>query len=818
MRKGILRVMAMALAMILILTTFVSCGQQGEQGPAGPQGEQGEQGPEGEKGPQGEPGKDGITPTITIDADGFWVINGVKTEYKATGADGAPGQKGDDGLTPTITIDADGFWVINGVTTNVKASGTPGQKGETGATIDKIEFDEQGRLVITLTDGTKLDPVELPEKEEHVHTLSDWHVYGNCQDRMLFAICSECNQIQWKLGTSVIHNWGDTYNANSFGHWKECDNCSAGTAIEDHVDILDIDYFCDVCGLEMGDQTCEQCIDAIDSDGVCDVCGNDIDCDHVDENEDEACDFCQAYVPSNEEDEYPWDTTTIIVQLTENTNGNEILSVSRKYLEGDPSASSDAIATSVQRRNTLAATTTKVRVDYRYYPDTNEYNWGTSIERIYTTNFAGVDVPDIYTNFVYDMVGASLKGCFANLLAENIGTTRADNYFEFLDEDYNASTNDRGYMYEYMESLTLAPGKKMYVLASDYFIDMVRAFFCVPVSVTLMQDYCADVVAQNEAGEVVYANGDRNGDGVFNLDDFYELVRAGEWTYDVLARFAADVYQPSATNGGTCVIGDDVVGFAMNSFISAASGLLYSSPVNFIQKNDDGQGNYTYSHIQDNLNFYEFCDAAKELFSNSPGVCYVDSGYNQYGNTALLAIRQRFTENKVLFGDITTVGTLEFIGYQEMKDNGGFGVVPVPLYKSNSGNYITQMHNTGICGAISVMTQKFTQCTAFLNYQSTNSEQILNDYYTYKLQYNAEEGETGTVEMLQYMRDNVASSLDKSITDAMNGFTNGVVKKWHNTLANYKFQVDIRSEYATDYNVNQEYLDNLADLFETLPD
>ena len=36
------------------------------------------------QGPQGEPGKDGITPTIEISDDGYWVINGEKTEVKAT--------------------------------------------------------------------------------------------------------------------------------------------------------------------------------------------------------------------------------------------------------------------------------------------------------------------------------------------------------------------------------------------------------------------------------------------------------------------------------------------------------------------------------------------------------------------------------------------------------------------------------------------------------------------------------------------------------------------------------------------------------------
>ena len=57
MKKSILRVMALALAIVLILATFASCDQKGEQGPTGPQGEQGVQGEPGVNGINGVDGK-----------------------------------------------------------------------------------------------------------------------------------------------------------------------------------------------------------------------------------------------------------------------------------------------------------------------------------------------------------------------------------------------------------------------------------------------------------------------------------------------------------------------------------------------------------------------------------------------------------------------------------------------------------------------------------------------------------------------------------------------------------------------------------------
>lgn len=602
-----------------------------------------------------------------------------------------------------------------------------------------------------------------------------------------------------------------------------CKLCGKDMSVGAHdcIDEEGDDELCDICFEEMPVPECEQCTD-LNSDRVCDVCGKDVDCNCVDTNNDTYCDYCQAYVaPAEVEIDYPWDTDTIIMQLTENTNGQEILSVSKKYLAGDVNAGSDNITESVRKRNALATAKTGISVTYRYYPDTAEYNWGTSIERIQQTNLTGGnDAPDVYCNFVYDMVGASLKECFANLLANGISETRGTNYFEFLNEDYNPARSDRGFMYEYMESLTLAPGKKMYVLASDYFIDMVRAFFCVPVSVKIMEDSGAAIVAQNEAGLTLYEGGDRNGDGKFDLDDFYKLVKDGEWTYNTLAKFAEAVYKPAASNDGTCVIGDDIVGFAMASGGLSASGLLYTTSVEIIKKESNGQGGYEYNYPSDNQDFYAFCDATKKLFGESKGVCFVSANYSQYGDSSLLAIRKRFTENKVLFGDVMLVGALEFDAYQEMKTTGGFGVVPVPLYRSGSTDkYLTQIHNMGSCGGISIITKKFSQCTAFLNYQSTHSEDILNDYYKYKLQYDLSNGSSGTIEMLQYIRDNVRSSFDKAMEDAIGVFNTEASKtKWHNVLSTNKFQIDIRAEYSKNYNVKEQYLDDLAKAFQNFPD
>ena len=82
---------------------------RGPQGEKGEQGEKGDQGEKGEQGEQGEAGTPGTTPSITINEDGYWVINGEVTDVKAEGQDGEDGKDGASGPQgPSGTPGADG--------------------------------------------------------------------------------------------------------------------------------------------------------------------------------------------------------------------------------------------------------------------------------------------------------------------------------------------------------------------------------------------------------------------------------------------------------------------------------------------------------------------------------------------------------------------------------------------------------------------------------------------------------------------------------------------------------------------------------------
>ena len=593
----------------------------------------------------------------------------------------------------------------------------------------------------------------------------------------------------------------------------------------------DEDGYCDECDEEMEDDGGDdehECVNE-DNDGKCDICDKKLSHDHYDDDENGRCDFCNKKMSSggNSDSGYPevpWENgdVTLKFMMSEATNSKQNPSGCHRYLAGDSGDKSD-LDTLVLNRNSDAAYYTKVIVKYDYYPDTSDYNWGRVNDVIYkncTSMMSGK--PDIYCNFLYDLNAAALNGAFNNLMNQDLDK---GNYFQFLDDDYNEALNNKGYMYEFMTSTTLSQ-HKMYILASDYFLDLVRSFFIVPVNISLLETVGMEIT------------GDLNRNDKFTIEDFYLEVENKDWDYDKVIAYSAAVYSNTGkSNAGEDI--EDVIGFAISAGGVSRSGLLYSSNVKIIDKvfKADKEvagmpgvyGDYEYSYPMNAEPLAEISIALKRLVE-AEGVYFLagsetDKNMTNYGSTAPLAIRSRFCDSKILFGDVMILGALEYTEYQELKDKGGFGVVPVPFHhsvdKDSEEKYLTSIHNNSRPGAIARNTKNFTACTAFLDYQSTHSTQIMNDYYNVNLQANvvddSEEG--GTVRMLQYIRSNVRSVFEKTFEDAIGFYEQDLsYSKWHGLVcSDFTLGEGIRGQYETLRAAKQEVLDTLYKKYPNLP-
>ena len=514
-----------------------------------------------------------------------------------------------------------------------------------------------------------------------------------------------------------------------------------------------------------------------------------------------------------------YEETELRFQLTECPDAG-LHPNTKRLLQGDEDASlgrplDDLIAT----RNDNAYFNTNVKVSYNYYgTDTAVYGWSNAMNTIYTEVQNKSDYsPDIYCNFMSDMLGTSLKGSFANLLSESrnsAGAGTVSNFFKPDETINNEGYEHSGYMSDLMSSLTLSD-EKFYIIASDYFVDLIRAFFVVPVDKTLYNSIASKMID------------DLNEDGVTDMNDFFEEIKNNDWTYERLREYCEEI----ADDDGNAVweLKDDTLGWALDSWGGMmGSGLMYTTDLVIIEKKwNDDEFMWEYNYPETNEKLEKFVGEVYKIFHDTPGTVAI------YEKDAVSKIADAFIEHKLLFGGIVTVGSLENADYQAMKGTGGgFGIVPVPVYTNLDENgdkvteapYQTQIHTTGGAGGISVITKKFTQCSAFIQYQSTHSTEILNEYYENNLTADVSDGLEGNVYMMQYIRENVRTSFDKLFEDAIAFFNkqtdpNAQYNRWHNILLLEQYQLESMRDYYDELvGTKQDRLEILIKEYSKLPD
>ena len=581
----------------------------------------------------------------------------------------------------------------------------------------------------------------------------------------------KCDNAGCTADVPCPHNWDE----DGFCEWCDAFQCVA------HVD-RNHDQKCDICKEAVA---CPHGADA-NEDSKCDYCGAAFSCAlpaHADANQDGLCDGCLFLL---DDTKFPWESGTLTFEMTNHSNMEELPSGCQNWMAGESTGKTSLTQIAAKQRNDEAFAVTKLNISYKYLPDGNtDYSWSENYDRIQTNQDKG-QYSDMYCNFVYDLIGAYLAGCFANLK-----TQKYNNYFAFAkNPDYGAEVGDsEGYMYEYMTSLSIKEDK-MYVLASDYFIDLVRAFYVVPVNVTMLEDL-----------ETELPN---------NPTDFAAMVSAGDWTYE-------KVIQYSAGYGDVTASADEKKGFALAEHSLSAAGILYTTSVRLLNDARKQPGstfvsdgtNSPYSYSATNENLRSFSSALENMVTKPGFVLFTKTDTASFG-TNLLNIRNQFTTNKVLFGGVILLGSLEYLDYQNMKtgDGKGFLVVPVPLY-TDTEIYSTQIHNVGRIGAISVKSEKFAECSAFLNYQSTHSRNVKNTYYEQELLYSVVGGGTtdnalleANKEMLDLLRDSLITGFDKAYEDSSALFDNGtkvttpdngeqkyIDLKWHDIFDKHHYQM-----------------------------
>ena len=150
----------------------------------------------------GADGKDGVD---GVDGkDGKDGVDGVDGKDGKDGVDGVDGKDGKDGINGTNGKDG-----VNG--TDGK-DGVNGKDGKDGVGIARIEIDDKGNLIITLTNQTHIDLGNVftckHEYTEWISTLTPTCTSSGCDIRS----CTKCDNKEYKFFEALGHNWNEGCN------------------------------------------------------------------------------------------------------------------------------------------------------------------------------------------------------------------------------------------------------------------------------------------------------------------------------------------------------------------------------------------------------------------------------------------------------------------------------------------------------------------------------------------------------------------------------------------------------------------------------
>ena len=162
------------------------------KGKDGINGVDGKNGIDGKDGVNGVDGKNGI--------DGKDGVNGVDGKNAIDGKDGVngvDGKDGIDGVTPTISIDTDGYWVVNGQKTTIKAGENKICKPVT-SDIEGTIYDLGAKYMCEVKPGTTYNFYVLSHNQNGTSNLiMDNNVYYNSDNDKGVASAQNSGQLKW---------------------------------------------------------------------------------------------------------------------------------------------------------------------------------------------------------------------------------------------------------------------------------------------------------------------------------------------------------------------------------------------------------------------------------------------------------------------------------------------------------------------------------------------------------------------------------------------------------------------------------------------
>ncbi len=367
------------------------------------------------------------------------------------------------------------------------------------------------------------------------------------------------------------------------------------------------------------------------------------------------------------------------------------------------------------RNKTVEAT---LNLTLEYHLTSQRYD---RIQDYYDPLFATNSVPDLIINDINPVVPMALNGQLVNVKNQN-SEKYGRNYFNF---DVRVGEDKKKCWYnDFMEGLTIDESK-MYAVAGDYFLDMLRMAHCLYMNTEIFESSVVPALGKWDS-----------------LQSFYDYIANRDFTYHDLAIMSEVAWIDNGRQEGIADIGDRV-GFLCH----VGSGLfpfIYGADLEIVQKGSDG--------LQMNADTYALNHLTEKLLTVVGSI-----GTLQQSGEIWDELRDKFTANEALFVNTFWMGDLEHTDFRSMENK---SAIVYPMADPSQGEYNTHVHYFAEIGYIPVDLLnhgRFSKVSAFLQLSCELSSSVIDVYFNEALKY-GENTDAAAVPMLDVIHDTIGSS------------------------------------------------------------
>ncbi|MBQ8640822.1 MAG: hypothetical protein IJ480_01270 [Clostridia bacterium] len=323
----------------------------------------------------------------------------------------------------------------------------------------------------------------------------------------------------------------------------------------------------------------------------------------------------------------------------------------------------EVVSDAVYNRNILVEEMLNISLVFTEDDQSHE-TIGTFITQLLT---AGDDAYDLIIHELFPLATLSVQNSFLNVMDMP--------YLDF----------SQSYWYEdYMSDVSFASEEKRYILAGDYFLDILRT------------------------AHALYFNKDRFTDLYGAPEDLYDLVLEGGWTHDVFLEYSEGAYQD--VNGDGTRDADDLYGFSTYAYWGPIIPWVIGADITFLEYKEDGAPYFA----MNNERSVKLLEQLNRIFHGEGTYDFVDK------------FDIAFINGSSLFGGYLRVSHME--NFRDMEAD--LGILPIPKMDEEQENYITSSHDTTNVGVIPITCSKADTMAAVLEVLSRESaESVIPAYY-----------------------------------------------------------------------------------------